>query len=785
MRKILPFILAAFVIAAILLVCFLPNGSGSETPGGQKPSTPAIVPDTSAYADRDVSGRNVAYVTMNIQYDTENGKVTDAVKLLLDATSAPRTVANFLAAAKSGFYDGLEFFMAEQYDTNSSLILGGDPTVNGDEPWQDTVVGECTSNGYNNDLKIKRGVITMYHTNYSLDDASTCFFFSTGDITDVDPYYAPFGYIISGYATIENILKLGIYYTDNNNYGLILKSRRPVITSITIEQDIDYSLIRDIYAAPLTADEMTEALGADHDAKRTSVISNHPSLIRAYISKGSYLLQLFGKIGDNTENVILTVDNNGKILSAEAILPLGETLSTELASIVGLDLKSIDAAEISDGLKTMVKDALSADLAVFSATDEEIKEAIGDVQVKSLTVETVPSTFVQAFTCGDNYLLQMIRKGDDGLAHLLVHVSKDGKILGAKALAQTADALAAQTASIIGLELSTVSAAEISDVLKTLVKDSISVAVDASIVNPTADEIAAILGNDNQANKVTISYASATITHSYTSKDDYLFQMVGKSDDGLALLLVHVSKAGKILGVKPLSATTGSLAEQVSSMVGLDLASLNSAVLPDGLRTLASDALRTITAINADDSKSKYVYTRDTEDRETYTVEMKVEGYDTPVVILLDKTTAPITVENFIALVKKGFYDGLDFHRIIKGFMIQGGDDSHLAADKQAANIPGEFASNGWYNDIKHIRGTISMARASDPNSAASGFFICDAEASHLDGDYAAFGYVLSGMETVDAIADYATGKTDSNGNLNTGVAQPTIEYIKILESAN
>ena len=77
------------------------------------------------------------------------------------------------------------------------------------------------------------------------------------------------------------------------------------------------------------------------------------------------------------------------------------------------------------------------------------------------------------------------------------------------------------------------------------------------------------------------------------------------------------------------------------------------------------------------------------------------------------------------------------------------------------------------------------MARASDPNSASCGFFICDADASHLDGDYAAFGYVLSGMETVDAIADYATGKTDSNGNLNTGVAQPTIEYIKLLESAN
>ena len=167
--------------------------------------------------------------------------------------------------------------------------------------------------------------------------------------------------------------------------------------------------------------------------------------------------------------------------------------------------------------------------------------------------------------------------------------------------------------------------------------------------------------------------------------------------------------------------------------------------------------------------------------RATY-VEMKVEGYDTPVVILVDEAYAPKTARNFVSLVKKGFYDGLDFHRIIKGFMIQGGDDSHLPANKQAKSIKGEFASNGFNNTLLHTRGVISMARANDPNSASCGFFICDADAPHLDGDYAAFGYVVSGMETVDAIADYAVGKTDGNGNLYSAYEQPTIEYIKIVE---
>jgi peptidyl-prolyl cis-trans isomerase B (cyclophilin B) len=170
------------------------------------------------------------------------------------------------------------------------------------------------------------------------------------------------------------------------------------------------------------------------------------------------------------------------------------------------------------------------------------------------------------------------------------------------------------------------------------------------------------------------------------------------------------------------------------------------------------------------------------EDKVTY-VEIKVENYDAPIVLLLDASEAKVTVENFVALVERGFYDGLDFHRVIKGFMIQGGDASHLPAEEQAESIIGEFSANGIsYNDFLHKRGVISMARATDKNSASSGFFICDADTPRLDGQYAAFGYVISGLFTVDAIADYAVGKTDSNGNILNGYEQPKIEYIKVLD---
>ncbi|MCL1802348.1 MAG: peptidylprolyl isomerase [Eubacteriaceae bacterium] len=126
-----------------------------------------------------------------------------------------------------------------------------------------------------------------------------------------------------------------------------------------------------------------------------------------------------------------------------------------------------------------------------------------------------------------------------------------------------------------------------------------------------------------------------------------------------------------------------------------------------------------------------------------------------------DSASAPITVANFEKLVSEGFYDGLTFHRVIKGFMVQGGDPKGDGTGGAAGNIKGEFSSNGVDNPIQHLRGAISMARSSDPNSASSQFFIVHENAPHLDGSYAAFGRVVSGIEVVDRIAEAATGIAD------------------------
>ena len=122
---------------------------------------------------------------------------------------------------------------------------------------------------------------------------------------------------------------------------------------------------------------------------------------------------------------------------------------------------------------------------------------------------------------------------------------------------------------------------------------------------------------------------------------------------------------------------------------------------------------------------------------------------------------APITVANFLKLVGEGFYDGLIFHRVISGFMIQGGDPEGTGAGGAAEKIKGEFRANGVPNDIRHVRGVISMARSKMPDSASSQFFIVHENAPHLDGQYAAFGKVIEGMETVDEIASVKTDYND------------------------
>lgn len=159
--------------------------------------------------------------------------------------------------------------------------------------------------------------------------------------------------------------------------------------------------------------------------------------------------------------------------------------------------------------------------------------------------------------------------------------------------------------------------------------------------------------------------------------------------------------------------------------------------------------------------------------------EIVVKDYGT-IALELDADVAPITVENFANLVNEGFYNGLTFHRIISGFMIQGGDPLGNGTGGSSKTIKGEFASNGVKNSISHVRGTISMARSSMPNSASSQFFIVHQDSTFLDGKYAAFGTVTSGMEVVDKIcAD--TAVEDDNGTVAKN-NQPVIEKITIID---
>lgn len=142
-------------------------------------------------------------------------------------------------------------------------------------------------------------------------------------------------------------------------------------------------------------------------------------------------------------------------------------------------------------------------------------------------------------------------------------------------------------------------------------------------------------------------------------------------------------------------------------------------------------------------------YSSDVKENPIVTITM---DNDEKIVLELQPAVAPNTVANFISLIEEGFYDGLIFHRVIPGFMIQGGDPLGSGLGGPDYSIKGEFSNNGFENNLKHERGVISMARSGDPDSAGSQFFIMVEEASHLDGDYAAFGKVIEGMETVDAI---------------------------------
>lgn len=163
----------------------------------------------------------------------------------------------------------------------------------------------------------------------------------------------------------------------------------------------------------------------------------------------------------------------------------------------------------------------------------------------------------------------------------------------------------------------------------------------------------------------------------------------------------------------------------------------------------------------------------------THHAEIQVKDYGT-ITVELDADTAPITVTNFVNLAKDGFYDNLTFHRIMDGFVIQGGDPNGDGTGGADQTIKGEFSSNGVENEISHTRGTISMARAQDPDSASSQFFIVQSDSTFLDGDYAAFGKVTEGMDIVDEICKNAN-PTDDNGTVKAD-EQPVIDSIQITD---
>lgn len=144
---------------------------------------------------------------------------------------------------------------------------------------------------------------------------------------------------------------------------------------------------------------------------------------------------------------------------------------------------------------------------------------------------------------------------------------------------------------------------------------------------------------------------------------------------------------------------------------------------------------------------------------------------------------APETVDNFVALAKSGFYDGLTFHRIIKGFMAQGGDPKGDGTGGSEKTIKGEFSSNGFTkNTLKHTKGVISMARSSDPDSASSQFFIMDGDSPNLDGDYAAFGKLISGEETLDKIANTPVEANPTTGEVSSPTQKVVIKSVTVLD---
>ena len=164
---------------------------------------------------------------------------------------------------------------------------------------------------------------------------------------------------------------------------------------------------------------------------------------------------------------------------------------------------------------------------------------------------------------------------------------------------------------------------------------------------------------------------------------------------------------------------------------------------------------------------------------DSYTAKIEIENYGT-ITVALEGEAAPETVENFVTLANEGFYDGLTFHRIMEGFMMQGGDPNGNGTGGSDKNIKGEFAANGYDNPLSHTRGAVSMARSQSYDSASSQFFIVHEDSTYLDGQYAVFGYVTDGIEIVDEICT-GSQPIDNNGTIP-AEEQPVIKTITIME---
>lgn len=204
-----------------------------------------------------------------------------------------------------------------------------------------------------------------------------------------------------------------------------------------------------------------------------------------------------------------------------------------------------------------------------------------------------------------------------------------------------------------------------------------------------------------------------------------------------------------------------------------------------GSKTDTTDTTETTEETSAaDETSDGAADTADTSENEElltglHHVTIDVQDYGT-ISLELDADTAPISVTNFINLANEGFYDGLTFHRIISGFMIQGGDPNGNGTGGSEKTIKGEFSANGVENDISHMRGVISMARANDPDSGSSQFFIVHEDSTFLDGQYAAFGHVTDGMDVVDAICE-AVPVQDNNGTV-AAADQPVITAVTVVD---